>query len=114
MEQQQTPQVTNQELLRKVIEAQVMGGCEKWDDMFALAPDEWEIFWSEPCPILEILLDTDGCKAAFMDEKCKDGADCENCQRVLAVVCPKIVRAWHSGSGNNVRAALEAAVSFLP
>ena len=112
------PKATNEELLRQVINAQVRGGCTRWLEM-----DVDTVILSdgiiEPTVgpsviighILEILLDTKGCKAAYGEWSIglygKITGKWDATSRA-------ILRSWHSGEGNNVRAALETAVSFLP
>lgn len=132
------PKATNEELLRQVIEAQVRGGYEEYKPILAFA-----LFFSEaqqkivchqdfedvgitPMHVLEILLDTKGCKAAY-----GDNLPCSICSLYMNSpehkdsghacisgtwrdVANNILFAWNSGEGNNVRAALETAVSFLP
>lgn len=107
---------TNEELLRKVIEAQFAGGCRVWEYMlhfdrglevsFDIAREDHVV--STEVHILAILLDTDGCKAAY-GSRALD-------HRTLywRKVSAEILDAWHSGAGNDVRKALETAVSFLP
>lgn len=130
---------TNEELLRKVIEAQVKGGwngCSRFIDepQFYEMPRDWK-------DILPILFHTEGAKAAYGEEMQFDdpeeldeesgiimngqsgdvframiGSDMVE-RRVtigLHATAHKILNAWLSDQGNNVRAALEAAVSFLP
>ncbi|MDD5026832.1 MAG: hypothetical protein PHH13_05710, partial [Candidatus Peribacteraceae bacterium] len=60
-------------------------------------------------PILEILFDTAGAKAAYGNEIPQDTTT-----EWYGSISSKILDAWHCGEGNNVRAALETAVSFLP
>lgn len=119
---------SNEELLRKVIEAQMNGGCNKWDGMAfdtrilrygeieTTAPDGSMIGH-----ILEILLDTHGCKAAYGEQlyaSWPKGTLYPNSDEFQITrwenASNRITDAWHSGEGNNVRAALESAVSFLP
>jgi len=124
---------TNEELLRKVIEAQVKGGYTEYEPALAFG-----LFFSEeqqkivchvdfesvgitPMHVLEILLDTQGAKAAYPGYCGSVGglpgegnistSDMYPCWKRYT---EKIFWAWHSGPGNNVRSALETAVSFLP
>lgn len=103
-------QATNEELLRRVIEAQMRGGYMAWSDL-------------EECNeagVLRILIDTDGCKAIYNGWWCEDcngrcpDEDCPFHAPLFVIATYAIVEAWHSGEGNNVRAALETSVSFLP
>lgn len=81
--------------------------------------------------ILIILLDTHGAKAAYGEEieeeelqrmeKVKDAEPWYPSELTLVItvakwrgVSDKILRAWHSGSGNNYEAAIDTAYSFLP
>lgn len=108
-----TPSATNEELLRKVIEAQVRGGCETWEDILHLAEDEYQSWWHNDSPILEILLDTQGAKAAYGEEPSR--YDVEGVTLMFWEAAQShILLGWNTGGGNNVRAALETAVSFLP
>lgn len=126
-------EATNEELLRKVIKAQVKGGCKRWFNnleeygklkldvdeygpkigRFSLTDDgrlgEYE--WAYG--IIEILLDTDGCKAAYGEWGGMMANPTIKTGKYMAISIA-ILRAWHSDKGNNVRAALETAVSFLP
>ena len=114
-----------------VIEAQVKGGFKKYKEaikqVITVTPPyaSWTVdkkgfskgLWQKlPIFILEILLDTKGCKAAYGEERVNQ---IWGVFPVLNVpkweeAVMKIHWAWHSGEGNNVRAALETAVSFLP
>lgn len=106
---------SNEELLRTIIEAQVKGGC----GYFETALDSLEKIEDRgycegaKCHILEILLDTEGCKAAFgIVEDRYDVPD------KLSTITACITEAWHSQigeskKGNNVRKALEVAVALL-
>lgn len=128
-----TAQATNEELLRQVIEAQVKGGYgrNKWGRELRISSGGSlsisRNLTSLEGHILEILLDTDGCKAAY-----GEGIYCWNCWRkkeecgpehciggfylcsAWQIACHKILASWYDGSGNNVHAALTTAVSFLP
>lgn len=127
---------TNEELLQKILDAQEKGGCTTYQKQLSrpelagwkLRDENADGMFGPSITygyVLRIILDTDGCKAAY-------GVDgtCEWCGEV---VCPfpacknrnwdtprfmfatsSILTSWHSGSGNSVRAALETAVSFLP
>lgn len=109
MTQAETP--SNESLLRTIIETQVRGGYDKWSFL-----PQGGAFVEGRIHALEIILDTQGCKAAYGEER-------ENVMWGIApamnvprweTAAMKVHWAWHSGEGNNVRAALEIAVSFLP
>ena len=134
MRTDKAPRASNEELVRSVIVAQAKGGCRTW---------EYLLHFERPIEVtsdgtvredrcvgtevhlLGILLDTDGAKAAYPGWYCED---CGNGGRMGP--CPpkehhpwrleawkEATRAihwsWHFGEGNNVRAALESAASFL-
>jgi len=97
-------QATNEELLRKVIEAQCNGGYKRFSmRTFTCLREDGRLInvRSAACHALEILLDTEGLRATSIAGN-------------LYPVSDQILFAWHSGKGNNLRAALETAVSFLP
>lgn len=149
-----TPEASNEELLRKVIEAQVKGGCNKFamllkgkwcsqeesenqevdtDDMWfidtdstyspnveTVKKDTWAECQEFECSVLRLLLDTDGLRAAY-GEDTNDGMTEIKPNATVGFITPswtyvfhKILDAWHSGKGNNLRAALECAVDLLP
>jgi hypothetical protein len=131
-----SPSAPLKELLRKVIEAQVKGGYEKWiiwGDLLRKGNAELDAdgllsAYGGKClnNALIFLLDTAGAKAAYLGWCCEDcGEDGEMgvCRgneehpwrlELWKEASRKIHWAWHSGPGNNSRAALETAVSFLP
>jgi len=109
------PKATNEELLRQVIEAQVKGGYTVLKGFMGqvkiLHMGSVLAGNGEETHILRLLLDTKGCKAAYGEWSIglygKITGKWDATSRA-------ILRAWHSGEGNNVRSALETAVSFLP
>jgi len=115
-------------MLKAVIDAQCNGGytrfrdaqCEKIIDMSSEFSSSGEGVTS----ILRILLDTNGCKAAYGEEGvCKDcGEDyvelshpCDTCDGIERFgYCSRIImEAWHSEEGNNWKAAIETAYNLL-
>lgn len=100
---------TNEELLRKVIDAQVRGGYKKWDRVMTM-PKGIPFIFPDKIVVLSILLDTHGCKAVYGRTARKDHMK-SNRWKFPATL---IIESWHSGEGNNIRAALETAVIFLP
>lgn len=142
------PTKTLEEMLRAIIEAQVRGGCEKYLFLIDGATlgahhirfsEALEILDTGYCAcgarsryILEILLDTNGLKAAYgervahdfdfsaIDEPCKR---CklrhgqwvgDYCTPGYIDISHSILDAWHSGPGNNLQAAIETAYKLLP
>ena len=146
--------LTAEEILKAVIEAQVKGGFKKWENGLR---DHWEmeifgescsVVWSDEfcgyaqkideadwidgarAHILEILLDTNGLKAAYKginydvcykclkkkNKKCKlcNGEVTYNPRPMWCHVAECVFRNWHSEKGNNWRAALETAFNLLP
>lgn len=135
--------MTNEELLRLVIEAQAEGRCHKWDWLLPVFPidgnpkdREWslkdgKLFMNEyredadtPIHILEIILDTEGAKAAYGDNASKEQIElCDGKFPTIfrtgitpfwKFVMQFILDSWNSNEGNNIKATLETAVSFLP
>jgi len=110
-----------EEKLKAIIEAQVAGGHEKWEwfveenhvglqggELQRGVHDIYERFG-----ILEILLDTNGAKAAYGEEwidlKGRGYKMLEweyNTQRILS--------AWHTVKGNNYKQAINVAFNLLP
>jgi hypothetical protein len=123
---QKISELTSEELLRKIIEAQHKGGCTKiypivlevTENGLAHCKTEHNhkgayCYSSLRFHILEILLDTEGCKAAYgewQSDFLKGGLMTGKWESASYA----LLRAWHSGTGNNLRAALETSVSLLP
>lgn len=111
--------LSNEELLRKVIEAQVKGGFTKFvwftrivhDGKWKIEDDDIVILGKAEWGVIEILLDTQGCKAAYGFDVVSRGP--VNGERWF-MASEHILMSWHSCGGNCLRKALETAVSFLP
>lgn len=120
------PTKTLEEMLRAIIEAQKANGyayfwCE--DDGSGMSHDgtHWCGF-----SVLEILLDTDGLKAAYGEELTfKLDVSHKPAGQTAEVsfrdelprwrfVAASIANTWHSGDGNNIQAAIETAYKLLP
>lgn len=144
MTQHEISSATNEELLRRLIAAQVRGGCDKFENGLDEAASfvRMDLFgWSQSDSwhVLEILLDSHGCKAAYGETRTKMGAvvyDDEAGDRIVygneeydsheygggtffypprwKVAHAAIANSWTANGGNNLRVALETAVSFLP
>jgi len=118
-------QATNEELLRRVIAAQRDGGCDKferaaksknWIEDEGINNNYVTDGISIIAHVLEILLDTQGARAAYGDEG-KIGRSVytgKGNYPFWEAVSKMILESWHCGEGNNVHAALLTAVSFLP
>ena len=95
-------------LLRQVIDAQVKAGCEVFkleqDSVVKVYEDGMVYFGDFRLPrirhVLYVLLHTDALRALWPQKYDAAG--------------PMILEAWNSGSGCNISAALETAVSLLP
>lgn len=107
----ESPAKTNEEMLRAIIEAQKANGyayfwCE--DDGSGMSHDGR--YWCG-FSALEILLDTEGCKAAYPNPNQDWSGQGSN---HMHKVSHAILSAWHSGPGNNVNAAIKTAYDLLP
>lgn len=108
----------SEDMLKAVIEAQVRDGHFRWELLKGFEIKEGLIQFKtspvetiEQYEILPILLDTEGCKAAYgeMDREvmptyCNDWLKVSNA----------ILQNWHSKKGNNWRAAIKIAYDLLP
>lgn len=126
--------MTNEEILKAIIEAQVKGGYKKYEwhtqsDRIAIAQGDGSSVYalgdgdiypkntanSMPHDVLRILLDTEGCKAAYGEDMIAHDPTVEDHwrRRWFAISC-EIHGAWHSKEGNNWKAAIETAYNLLP
>jgi len=98
--------------LKAIIEAQVKGGYKGYEHFAQAKSDLIGIH------VLEILLDTGGCKAAYGEEEKFYPLDSthDHLGQMLPYwlfVARSIHVAWHSGEGNNHKEAINTAFSFL-
>ena len=125
--------MTHEEKLRQIIEAQVKGGCTNWEWWIpGDTPDHQdgtlrgEIYdiGLDKAHLLQILLDTEGLKAAYpgiageaklsmvmaylLQENKKDT------MWVWQVASYAIMEDWHKGKGNNWKASIDTAYKLLP
>lgn len=122
--------ITAEELLSQIIEAQKDNGFDRYHWLTGkscLSVDpSGDIFDMSDClgHVLAVILDTEGCKAAYGVEPSAVGGTYDpstgtihmpvNENPMWKYASEQILESWHSGSvGNNVRAALETAVSLL-
>jgi hypothetical protein len=118
----ETPAKTNEEMLRAIIAAQVKGGYGMYSPYLhndfiisttqhLVAHENFEQKDFIPNHILEILLDTEGCKAAYPNPNQDWSGQGSN---HMHKVSHAILSAWHSGFGNNINAAIKTAFDLLP
>jgi len=123
--------------LKAVIEAQCAGGCEKWSDILKERAEPHFMngtggtLWysgtdcegrgeSYHLDVITILLDTEGCKAAYGEgeelpiklDEMKKGETVHVMGR-WKYVSERILDAWHSSSGNNWQKAIDIAYQCL-
>ena len=112
--------------LKAIIEAQVKGRKHPDEQKYAGMPleiDDFGIVTMDGAiiPVLSILLDTKGCKSAYGEDPQfgetihMDGmlAEKVGIGHWTHVSC-MILKDWHSGEGNNWKAAIETAYNLLP
>lgn len=120
-------ELSSEDKLKAIIEAQVKGGYSMYEMIIKLdfiitschhivLHKNFDRLPFVPVHILEILLDTEGCKAAYGEER----------ESVMMGVVPvmnipkwevavkDIHWAWHSEEGNNWKKAIDTAYSLLP
>jgi len=68
--------------------------------------------WSASTHVLAVLLDTEGCKAAYGEEKIEEATDVYVSKYQWNSV--QIIESWHSEEGNNWRKAIKTAYKLLP
>jgi len=125
--------VKAEEKLKAIIEAQVKGGCGRYDTRWNEVIDEDGTIWKYGDDaeqnleghILEILLDTEGCKACYGEEnvtyKTGRGVTKILLDAIIENKRPKkwegasylILDAWNEGEGNNWEEAIETAYDLL-
>ena len=109
-------ELSPEEKLRRVIEAQVKGGYERWS-FISNVEGGIEFVLPATGTVLQIILDTEGCKAAYGEEE-ESIYDIDNYATDAPkyyVPCVEILKAWHSGDhGNDWQSALDVAYSLLP
>ena len=134
-----------EEMLKAIIEAQVNGGfteyrsllngwklslrpksknlyAERIDEGYARKVDEDDYIDDYiSFPILEILLDTDGIKAAYFYDDEEHDCYCDFRETIGTIsgykkhIAPfQIIDAWNSGEGNNTEEAIKTAYNLLP
>lgn len=108
--------MTHEEKLKRVIKAQVKGG---YGEYFYITEydenDDWEGLWEH---ILNILLDTQGLRAAYGEETAYEtvrnvNGDIKIMHDNWRLASHQILDAWHSGEGNNYKEAISVAHSLL-
>lgn len=130
--------MTTEEKLKAIIQAQCEGGYEKYDvfprgfEMYVKGsvilhhrqPEDESTFGvCPPYSVLEILLDTQGAKAAYglsatveQAEKIEGGSIMNvEVTPFWILVTQQILDKWHSGEhGNNYKSSIDTAYEFLP
>ena len=122
---------TTEDKLKAIIEAQVKGGYTKYKEkcmihgeIFECINDDgyvanYDYYEFQDASVLNILLDTNGCKAAYGEEKINK-VTCEGLPFDIDslpkwwVLSLDILDAWHSKEGNNYIAAIDTAYDLLP
>lgn len=112
--------------LKAVIAAQVRGGFGRWEGLAqeGISCVTQEVHWiGVDVTLLEIILDSLGCKAAY-GESWESHSKKVEAMIGEPIIVPsngywkdctkKILDAWNSGEGNNYQAAISVAYSLLP
>lgn len=112
--------LTHEQMLKTVIEAQVRGGWKRYEWTLNSIENNFygDFLYSldDRIHILgEILLDTDGAKAAYKDLpmiafNVKEGVMGYSAWKIVTF---QILVAWHSGEGNNWRSAIDTAFQYI-